>query len=131
MFIFMGIGKGFGGIMSDFFGTKNVSVLSLCLSIPFLLFGNNNAVLSLFGLTLFSMTMAPTLGILVSKFKDMPGLSFGITTVGLFVGTFPIFFFKPNSFFQKSIITTVLTLLAAFCFYKCANNKKGSDKNVA
>ncbi len=40
------------------------------------------------------MTMSITLGILVSELKDTPGLAFGITTIGLFLGTAPIFFIK-------------------------------------
>ena len=49
---------------------------------------------SIIGVMFFSMTMSITLGILVSVLKNSPGLAFGITTIGLFLGTAPIFFIK-------------------------------------
>ena len=51
-------------------------------------------IVSIIGVMMFSMTMSITLGILVSTLKETPGLAFGITTIGLFLGTVPIFFIK-------------------------------------
>lgn len=52
--------------------------------------------ISLVGVMFFSMTMSITLAILVSVLKKTPGLAFGLTTIGLFLGTAPIFFIKIN-----------------------------------
>lgn len=80
--------------MSDRFGIRKVAVASTLLAIPFLCFGDNLMMVSLIGVMFFSMTMAITLGILISVLKKNPGVAFGFTTIGLFLGTAPIFFVK-------------------------------------
>ena len=87
-------------------------------TLPFLLFGDNIMFISLFGILLFSMTMSITLGLLVSVLKQTPGLAFGLTTIGLFLGTLPIFFFRINSIFLNSIIITLLTIVCAVILLK-------------
>jgi len=93
-FFTMGLGKALGGILSDKIGIRKVAIGSTLLAIPFLCFGDNLMLVSIIGVMFFSMTMAITLGILVSVLKKKPGLAFGITTIGLFLGTAPIFFIK-------------------------------------
>ena len=95
-FFTMGLGKALGGILSDRFGIRRIAIISTLLAIPFLCFGDNLMLVSLIGVMFFSMTMSITLGILVSVLKKTPGLAFGITTIGLFLGTAPIFFIKLN-----------------------------------
>ena len=85
LYVIMGIGKALGGILSDSFGIRKVAVLSTVLAIPFLCFGDNLMIISLIGVMFFSMTMAITLGILVSVLPKKPGLAFGFTTIGLFL----------------------------------------------
>lgn len=85
LYVIMGIGKALGGILSDSFGIRKVAVLSTVLAIPFLCFGDNLMIISLIGVMFFSMTMAITLGILVSVLPHKPGLAFGFTTIGLFL----------------------------------------------
>ncbi len=94
LFFSMGIGKCLGGILSDAYGIKKISTLSTLIAIPFLCFGNNIMIISLIGVMMFSMTMSITLAILSSVYKNRPGLAFGFTTIGLFLGTAPIFFIK-------------------------------------
>ena len=94
LFSFMGIGKALGGILSDSFGIRKIAILSTLLAIPFLIFGDNIMIISLIGVMFFSMTMSITLAILVSVLKKTAGLAFGLTTIGLFLGTAPIFFIK-------------------------------------
>ena len=94
LFFSMGIGKCLGGILSDAYGIKKISTLSTLIAIPFLCFGNNVMIVSLIGVMMFSMTMSITLAILTSVYKNRPGLAFGFTTIGLFLGTAPIFFIK-------------------------------------
>ena len=94
LFFSMGIGKCMGGILSDAYGIKKISTISTLIAIPFLCFGNNIMLVSLIGVMMFSMTMSITLAILTSVYKNRPGLAFGFTTIGLFLGTAPIFFIK-------------------------------------
>ena len=57
------------------------------------------------------MTMSITLGILVSVLKDSPGLAFGLTTIGLFLGTAPIFFIKITNKLFNILLIIILSLL--------------------
>jgi hypothetical protein len=105
-FFTMGVGKALGGILSDKFGIRKVAILSTLLAIPFLCFGDNIMIVSIIGVMFFSMTMSITLGILVSVLKKTPGLAFGITTIGLYLGTAPIFFIKLSQ--QINIILIIV-----------------------
>ncbi len=116
-FCIMGLGKALGGILSDIFGIRKVAVFSTLIAIPFLCFGDNNMIISLIGVMFFSMTMAITLGILVSVLKDTPGLAFGLTTIGLFLGTAPIFFIKINMMINIIIIISASILCALALSY--------------
>ncbi len=112
LYVTMGIGKMAGGILADIFGVKRVAMLSASCALPFLMAGDRIMWVSLIGVMLFSMTMSITLAILVSALKKTPGLAFGLTTIGLFLGTAPIFFFKFTTVQSNCIVITVLT---AFC----------------
>lgn len=122
-FFTMGLGKALGGILSDIFGIKKVAVLSTLLAIPFLCFGDNLMFVSLIGVMLFSMTMAITLGILVSVLKNTPGLAFGLTTIGLFLGTAPIFFIKLSMTYNIAIIIIFSILCALLLSYVLKGDK--------
>ena len=114
LFTFMGLGKALGGILSDTYGIRKVAILSTLLAIPFLCFGDSIMIISLIGVMAFSMTMSITLGILVSILKKTPGLAFGITTIGLFIGTAPIFFVKTPNILYNSIMIVGLSILCSF-----------------
>ena len=58
---------------------------------------------------IFSMTMSITLALLVSVLKNAPGLAFGLTTIGLFLGTVPIFFFKFTTVTANCLLIAVLS----------------------
>ncbi len=116
LFFVMGIGKMLGGVFSDIIGAKRTAIFSLILSLPFMLFGNSNMLVSVIGVGLFSMTMAITLGALVSRLSDMPGISFGITTVGLFIGTMPAFFVLPKTLLANQVTVTLLTVTVIIIF---------------
>ena len=123
-FITMGIGKALGGILSDLFGIRKVAIFSTLTAIPFLCFGDNVMVISLFGMMLFSMTMSITLAILVSELKESVGLAFGLTTIGLYLGTVPVFFIKLD------MISNIIIIVVAsiFCAYLLGSVLKGDDK---
>ncbi|MBQ7240223.1 MAG: hypothetical protein IJS56_02180 [Bacilli bacterium] len=113
LFSSMGIGKALGGILSDKYGIKRIALISTLGSIPFLCFGDKIMLISLLGICSFSMTMSITLGIILSVLKNKPGLSFGITTIGLFLGTLPIFFIK-LSFIYNVIMIIVFSSICAY-----------------
>jgi hypothetical protein len=123
-FCTMGLGKALGGILSDIFGIRKVAIISCLLAIPFLCFGDNNMFISLIGVMFFSMTMAITLGILVSKLKKKPGLAFGLTTIGLFLGTAPIFFIKLNMIGNIIVIIVASIICAILLGYVLKGDKK-------
>ena len=124
-FCIMGLGKALGGILSDLIGIRKVAIMSCLAAIPFLCFGDNIMIVSLIGVMFFSMTMAITLGILVSKLKKTPGLAFGITTIGLFLGTAPIFFIRLTMTMNiiLIIVASVLCALALGYILKGGNDK--------
>lgn len=111
LYVSMGIGKALGGILSDAFGIKKTALFSAAAALPFLLFGDELMMVSLVGVMFFSMTMSITLALLVSVLKNAPGLAFGFTTLGLFLGTAPIFFFKFTSMRSNCVIISALTVL--------------------
>lgn len=117
LFCIMGLGKALGGILSDAFGIRKIAIFSTIIAVPFLCLGDNFMIISLIGVMFFSMTMSITLAILVSVLKATPGLGFGLTTIGLFLGTIPIFFIKITNqvlnlgiiIFMSIICTVVLS----------------------
>lgn len=111
LFSFMGIGKALGGILADRCGFKRTAIISTILAAPLLMGGDNHMMVSLFGVMMFSMTMAITLGILVSVMQETPGLAFGWTTIGLFIGTAPMFFFKFITTAANSVMIAVLSIV--------------------
>ena len=122
LFCFMGFGKAAGGYAADRFGARRTAVWSLVLCLPFVLLGNESMSVSLAGVTLFSMTMSVSLGILVSVYPDNPGICFGITTIGLFLGSLPFFLFGPGTLAFRVTVTALLTAVTICCFRLCGSN---------
>lgn len=116
LYVSMGIGKCLGGIVADKIGVKKTALLSTILALPFLLFGNEHMLISLIGVMFFSMTMSITLAVLVSILQKTPGLAFGLTTIGLFLGVVPVFFFKFTSLLDNGIIISFLSIICLIIF---------------
>lgn len=111
LFCTMGVGKAMGGVLADLFGVRKIALLSASLALPFLMLGDQYIAVSLIGVMLFSMTMSITLALLVSVLPGTPGLAFGLTTIGLFLGTAPVFFFKFTTLISNCVMIAVLTAL--------------------
>lgn len=111
LFVTMGLGKGLGGVIADAIGVKKTAYLSMICALPFLFCGDNRMFVSLIGVMFFSMTMSITLALIVSVLQKSPGLAFGFTTIGLFLGTAPIFFFKFTTALANCIVIAILTAL--------------------
>ena len=120
----MGLGKAIGGLLIDSIGIKKTALISTIGALPFLLLGNNIMTISLIGIMMFSMTMAITLGIIVSELKKYPGGAFGLTTLGLFLGALPIFFFRINKVLTSYIIITSLTIISTIVLIKICRKEK-------
>ena len=125
LFFIMGIGKCAGGVLSDAYGIRKVGIISVLLAIPFLCLGDNLMVISLIGVMFFSMTMSITLAILVSVLQKNPGLAFGLTTIGLFLGTAPIFFVSMTSQVLNIMMIIILSIMCAYVLGLIL--KKGDD----
>ena len=130
LFVFMGIGKALGGVLADIFGVKKVAMLSILLALPLLMFGDNNMFVSLFGVLLFSMTMSISLAVIVSVLKRSPGLAFGLTTIGLFLGSLPTFFVKIRNTTANCVMLSVLTAVCLICLFVSIRKEAGVGKSV-
>lgn len=118
LYAFMGTGKALGGILIDRIGIRKTAAVSTLGALPFLLFGDNVMAVSLLGVMLFSMTMAVTLALIVSRIPDRCGLAFGFTTLGLFLGTLPIFFYRIRSLLLNCVIVAGLSLVSFAILHK-------------
>lgn len=112
LFTFLGIGKAIGGLLCDKFGYKFVATISTLLCVPFIIIGKDFMFASLFGMLLFSMTMSVTYAMVLSIIKNNPGVAFGVTTIGLFLGAVPVFFIKFDAL--TSMVLVVLLSLVSY-----------------
>ena len=113
LYVFMGIGKALGGILSDKIGIRKTAFICIIGALPFLLLGNRIMIVSLIGITFFSMTTAVTLGMVISVIKVAPGAAFGITTFALFAGAVISWFVKSDSL---TVNVLILVITSAVCF---------------
>lgn len=113
LFFTMGLGKAMGGFLSDRFGAKRIGIFSTVTCIPLLIIGENIMLISVIGVFLFSMTMSICFGMLLSVIRDDPGLAFGVTTLGLFLGVCPMLFWGSLSPLMNNLLIIILSLLCA------------------
>ena len=114
-------GKFLGGFAADIFGARRTGIITLLASIPLLVFGSGNMMISAIGILLFNMTMPITLGICAEKLPKNPGLAFGLTTAALLLGAVPGFFVALSG---KTFLLIPAVLISAVCIYFSAENKK-------
>ena len=113
-------GKFIGGFAADFFGAKRTGIISLLFSIPLLVFGSGNMLISVIGIILFNITMPITLGIVAQKLPKNPGIAFGLTTAALLLGAVPSFFAVMSG---KIGFLVPAVLVSVICIYFSAENK--------
>ena len=118
-------GKFIGGFAADFFGARRTGILSLLASLPLLVFGSGNMIISVIGIILFNMTMPITLGIVAQRLPKNPGLAFGLTTAALLLGAVPSFFAVISG---KIFLLVPAVLVSAVCIYFSAENKKSHSE---
>ncbi|MBQ4424158.1 MAG: hypothetical protein II882_00255 [Lachnospiraceae bacterium] len=112
LFFIMGAGKALGGLLADTIGVRKTAFIGTLAAIPFLLFGDQRMAVSCIGVFFFSMTMSLTFAMCLNILKTNPGLAFGITTAGLFLGLLPAFFVQ----FDRSVNTVLIIVLSLLCF---------------
>lgn len=128
LFSLMGTGKAVGGFVSDKIGPKTIGIITTILCIPFMLLGENQMIVSIIGVFLFSMTMNITYGMLLSVI-DNPGVAFGFTTIGLFLGLMPVFLFGSFTKQINSILICILSIASAIGFIITLKGEKKDEKN--
>ena len=112
LFFIMGAGKALGGFLADRIGVRKTAFIGTLAAIPFLLFGDQLMIVSCIGVFFFSMTMSITFAMCLSILKTNPGLAFGITTAGLFIGLLPAFFVQ----FGQLVNAVLITVFSVLCF---------------
>lgn len=117
------LGKFLGGFAADIFGAKNTGVISLLLSLPLIILGRENMILSAFGILLFNMTMPITLAIIAEKLPKNPGIAFGLTTAALLLGAVPSFFVALGG---NIALLIPAVIISAACIFFAAGNKKSA-----
>ena len=117
LYVCMGVGKALGGVLIDAIGIRKTAFISTLVALPLLCFGEGVMAVSLIGIAFFSMTMAVTLALLVSRLQDLPGVAFGFTTLGLFLGTVPVFFFRIESVLVNCVVISALTVVCVVLLY--------------
>lgn len=128
MVISIALGKAAGGILSDWAGRRNTTVLALLLSAPLLAFFETSIVASLAGLFLFNLTMAVTVTEIADHLQGYSGFAFGLTTLALIMGTYFIYL-GWGGFFAPPWITFICIVLSAIMMFVSipADGKKYSQ----
>ncbi|NLO41376.1 MAG: MFS transporter [Ruminiclostridium sp.] len=116
MVMTIALGKAAGGVLSDWAGRRNTTVIALLLSAPLLAFCESGIVLSLAGLFLFNLTMAVTVTEIADHLQGYSGFAFGLTTLALIIGTYFIYF-GWKEFFANQWITFICIILSVILMF--------------
>ena len=84
------LGKAAGGLLCDRIGPLRTTVISLAAG-ALLFIGSSHPVPGCMAVLLFNMTMPVTLRSASDVLRDMPGFSFGLLTMALFIGFIPMY----------------------------------------
>ena len=101
-------GKALGGLVVDRFGWVKASVVALVASAPLLLIDRANGSTAVVGMFLFQMTMPVTLLAIYRAFPNEPGLSFGLPTLALFVGSLPVYVLPAGVVSTTAVLSTLI-----------------------
>lgn len=112
----LAFGKVFGGILADKYGLIKVGVGGLLVSTPLLAFYSSMPILGILGAFVFNFTMPVTLIALYNILPRYKGLSFGLTTVALFIGALPSILGK-NVWLKNDFVVLSFMLLASIFLF--------------
>jgi len=109
------LGKAVGGILGDRFGWIKVATVGLVISAPLLAFFSQIPAVAMIGVFFFNLTMPVTLTCLADMLPGKSGFAFGLTTLALIVGAWPVFTdlraFAGNQWLIFTIILVSVTVL--------------------
>ncbi len=111
-------GKVMGGILADKFGLLKTGVWSLLLSTVLLSFYATVPALAIPGAFLFNFSMPVTLISVLNLLHEYRGLSFGLTTVAMYIGALPVllgqndWMYNPWIGFALILLSTITLFIA-------------------
>lgn len=120
-------GKAAGGFLADWLGARRIGVFSLLAAMPFLVFGNANPISCMLGIILFNISMSITLCAVYDLLPGYPGLSFGLTTLALLVGSLPAGFLALSKTVTLSVMG-ILIVASAGCLHLAAANQPRQER---
>jgi len=109
-------GKVVGGILADKYGLMKTGVLSLLLSTVLLSFYATVPALAIPGVFLFNFSMPVTLIAILNLLPAYRGLTFGLTTMALYIGGLPVLLGR-NEWMYNPLIGFALILLSTITLF--------------
>lgn len=107
------LGKALGGILGDRFGWAAVAVTGLIVSAPLLAFFAHLPSLAILGTFLFNLSMPITLICLAEMLPGKNGFAFGLTTLALIIGAWPLFAPLPALTSQPMFVLAAILISVA------------------
>ncbi len=118
------LGKCAGGFAADAWGARRVGTVSLLLATALLAWPHPAA--NALGTLFFNMAMPITLCVAASLFPRNTGFAFGLTTLALFLGVAPVFFFILPAR-QALWALPALCLCAVACLYGSTTKREAAE----
>lgn len=123
------LGKGLGGMISDRLGWAKTTVFGLLLSAPLILLGFDHPYYAFAGIFLFNLTMPVTLVSIANVLPGMEGFAFGLSTLAIITGAFPVFAGLKQMLYNRGIIFFAILVSAAIIYVGLRFYFKG-DGNI-
>ena len=120
------LGKALGGIFGDIFGARKISIISLSAAAVLLAAGVWLPDITPVAVLLFNFTMPITLCVCASVMPGRYGEAFGLTTLGLLIGSLPDFLFK-LSYYPRLCVSLPLIAASAVLLYLCCAGKNQEE----
>ena len=124
------LGKVFGGVLADKFGLMKVGVGALLVSAPLLAFFPVVPILGILGGFVLNFTMPVTLIAIFNIIPKYKGLTFGLTTVALFIGSIPIIIGYDTWLKNELIVFTFILISAISFIIALTSNKRLKTINI-
>ncbi|MBR0086587.1 MAG: hypothetical protein IJL98_02480 [Lachnospiraceae bacterium] len=118
-------GKTAGGFFAARFGIRKTMLITLGLSAVFYALPQH-MIFGLPALLFFNMTMPVTLYMLADRLEDIPGFSFGLLTLALFLGFFPVWLEKTLPLPTRVLgpVMSLLSLAFMLLAYRLLDRKR-------
>ena len=123
------MGKGLGGILADRLGWLKTTVFALLFSAPLIILGFDHPYLAFAGIFLFNLTMPVTLVAIANVLPGLEGFAFGLSTLAIISGTFPMFTGLKYVFYNKGMILIVILISAVIIYFGLRLYFKASNKD--